>query len=86
MESAKYPTGETVWVQYHDEDGNLKFIITSKPLRDQYFLYELQNEKFVCIGKAENPTEMEVEFQLKEKLQKKNPTQKRAKTSQTNKS
>lgn len=86
MKSVKYPTGETVWVQYHDEDGNLKFIVTSKPLRDQYFLYELQNEKFVRIGKAENPTEMEVEFQLKEKLQTKNLTQKRTKNLQTNKS
>ena len=86
MKSVKYPTGETVWVQYHDEEGNLKFVITSRPLRDQYFLYELQNENFVCIGKAENPTEMEVEFQLKEKLQTKKSNTEKNKKLQTNKS
>lgn len=46
-----YPKGEIVWVGHYDKAGNLRYIITSKPARDYYFIYELKDGKFVKLGK-----------------------------------
>lgn len=63
-----FPTKEKVWVHYSDKTGNLKFIITSTPTRDQYMLYELKNNKFVRLGKATSPTELEEKFKVHQQL------------------
>jgi hypothetical protein len=68
MAAPKFPAKEKVWVQYSDEKGNLKFIMTSTLIRDQYMLYELSNDKFVRLGKATSPTELEEKFKVHQLL------------------
>lgn len=60
----KYPKGETVWVSYYNSDAELLFIITSKAIRDYYFLYEVVDGEFKKRGKAKNPTELEERFNV----------------------
>ena len=68
MTNPKYPANEIVWVSYFDKTGNLLFIMTSKPTRDQYMLYELKNGKFVRLGKAKSPDTLEEQFKIDELL------------------
>ena len=64
----KYPKGETVWVSYYNCQKELRFIITSKPLRDFYFAYEVINGEFQKLGKAKNPQELELKFKIEDRL------------------
>lgn len=57
-----YPRGEIVWVAHHDKDGSLRYITTSKPARDYYFLYELKDGKFVKLGKNRDPRALEDQY------------------------
>lgn len=64
----KYPKGETVWVSYRTSKGETTHILTSKPARDFYFLYEvLPDGKLNKLGKAKTPTELERKFLYVEK-------------------
>lgn len=60
----RYPKGETVWVSYINRNEELLFIITSKPIRDFYFLYEVVNGEFKKLGKAKTPIELEKNFKV----------------------
>jgi hypothetical protein len=61
----KYPKGETVWVSYRTSKGETTHILTSKPARDFYFLYEvLPDGKLNKLGKAKTPTELEKKYGL----------------------
>lgn len=62
MPDLKYPKGETVWVRHYDDKENLLYIITSKPTRDFYFLYEVRDEGFVKFGKSKDPGELANKF------------------------
>ena len=64
----KYPKGEIVWTGYYDKQGELRFIVTSKPLRDNYFLYELVDGVFKKLGRSKNPTELENKFGVLQKM------------------
>jgi hypothetical protein len=64
----KYPKGETVWVSYYNSNKELLFIMTSKPIRDFYFLYEVVDGEFKKLGKAKNPTELEEKFKVRDKM------------------
>ena len=64
----KNPKGEIVWVGHYDINHELKFITTSKPARDYYFLYEVINGAFVKLGKDRNPKNLEEKFITPEKL------------------
>ena len=66
--SIKYPKGEIVWVSYYDTNHNLLFIMTSKPMRDYYFLYELIDGGLKKIGRAANPIELEEKFNVYERM------------------
>jgi hypothetical protein len=47
-------------VSYQKSDGTPSFILTSKPARDFYFLYEvLDDGSLKKLGKARSPTELE---------------------------
>lgn len=52
------PKNEHVWVTYFDAEGNPRFIITSKPLRDQYFLYGVTESGLKKLGKSTSPEEL----------------------------
>jgi len=57
-----YPKGEIVWVSHYDKNGNLRYITTSKPMGDYYFLYELKDDKFVKLGRDRNPSALESKY------------------------
>ena len=64
----KNPKGEIVWVGHYDINHELRFITTSKPARDFYFLYEVVDGEFVKLGKDKNPKKLEEKFITPEKL------------------
>ncbi len=57
-----YPKGEIIWVGHYDKDRNLRYITTSKPSREYYFLYELVDGRFVKLGKDKNPMALEKKY------------------------
>lgn len=52
------PSTEIVWVTITDDLGD-EYVITSKSDRNLYYLYRLEKEKAVKLGKNENPLELE---------------------------
>ena len=62
------PKGEIAWVGYYNVDHELRFIITSKPARDFYFLYEVVDDKFVKLAKDKSPKKLEEKYITMEKL------------------
>lgn len=64
----QYPKGEVVWVSYYNYKHKLKFIITSKIVREYYTLYEVVGEEFRKLGRARNPKELEEKFKVEDKL------------------
>lgn len=52
------PSNETIWVTITDDLGD-EYIITSKATRDMYYIYRLEKDKAVKLGKNENPLELE---------------------------
>ena len=56
----KSPRGEIVWTAYYDAGRRLRFFLTSKPLRDYYFLYSVEEDgSFKKLGKSKSPTDLE---------------------------
>lgn len=56
----KYPKDEIVWCSYYSKSGDMKFIMTSKPQRDFYFLYEIEGDNTLRkLGRAKTPKELE---------------------------
>lgn len=68
MSKLKYPKGEIVWVTYRNTSEEIKYIMTSKPIRDTYYLYELVDGEFKKLGKAKTPPKLEEAYKLNEKL------------------
>lgn len=52
------PSTEIVWVTITDDLGD-EYVITSKVTRDMYYIYRLETDKAVKLGKNENPLELE---------------------------
>lgn len=63
-----YPKGERVWTSYYNSSHELLFIITSKPQREFYFLYEYVDNEFKKLGKSKSPVELEQRFNVYEKM------------------
>ena len=55
------PSTEIVWVTITDDLGD-EYVITSKSDRNVYYLYRLEKEKAVKLGKGDNPLELEQNF------------------------
>lgn len=65
----QYPNGEIVWVRYVNTTGDTVCILTSKPARDYYFLYEVQQDgKIKKLGKAKEPPELEKKFDVRSRM------------------
>ena len=63
------PKGEIVWVRYCNTGGEPVCIITSKPARDFYFLYDVKPDgSLQKVGKARSPTELEDKFDVRSKM------------------
>lgn len=55
----KYPRNETPWVEYLNVDGSPAYLITSRPLRDLYYIYRIDsNGTPVKLGRSANPGEL----------------------------
>lgn len=52
------PSNETIWVTITDDLGD-EYVITSKSDRNIYYLYRLEKDKAIKLGKNENPLELE---------------------------
>lgn len=57
------PPGEIVWVSRYDKNHDLRYIITSKPARDSYSLYELVDGKFVHWGRGQDPQSLQNRYE-----------------------
>lgn len=65
----KVPKGEKVWVSYSNSEGRIIYILTSKLIRDFYFLYEVNSDgKLIKLGKACTPFELEEKFDIESRL------------------
>ncbi len=65
----KTPKNELAWVRYRDKDGNERFLMTSRPARDLYYLYEVKDGAYVRLGKgARTPKELEDKHRIDERL------------------
>ena len=63
----KIPKSEIAWVTYLNAKGDPAFIMTSKPTREYYYLYEiLKDGSLFKLGRARSPTELEEKFCTKE--------------------
>ena len=60
----RYPRGEIVWIGYYNKDHKLLFVITSKPARDYYFLYGVENGELKKLGRAKTPIELEAKYKV----------------------
>lgn len=62
----KPPKGEKIWISYNNFKGETICILTSKPLRDFYFLYEVKpNGVLLKLGKERTPAKLEEKFDVK---------------------
>lgn len=52
---------ERIWVKRITEKGET-YYITSKDTRDYYFLYKMEGDKAVKLGKAKSPLELEQKY------------------------
>ena len=69
MKDVTPPKGEIAWVGYYNTNGEPVCILTSKPARDYYFLYEvLPDGRLNKLGKAKTPPELEKKFGVYERM------------------
>ncbi len=54
-----YPKDEIVWERYYNEEGDLRYVVTSKKSRDYYFLYEWNGEKLKKLSRSKTPDTFE---------------------------
>lgn len=60
----KYPKGETVWESISDGKA-VRFIVTSKPSRDYYMLYKVNDDGSVIkIARGKTPAELREKYEL----------------------
>lgn len=65
----KFPKGEVVWVSYYDAGGALRYILTSKPTREYYYMYEVgDGNSLTKLGKSKSPPELEEKFKVNKKI------------------
>lgn len=53
----KIPKGEVLWETYVIK-GEERYIVTSKPVRDYYYIYEILGDSLKRLGKARTPVEL----------------------------
>lgn len=66
----KPPRGEIVWVTYFNTRREPNFMITSRPNRDYYFLYEVSASGLKKMGKARSPLDFEEKYEILNMLSK----------------
>lgn len=61
MEIKGIPKTERIWVKRTTREGEI-YYITSKATRDFYFLYKVEGDKAVKLGKSKSPTDLEEKY------------------------
>ena len=56
--------GERQEVDYYDRAGVLRYVLTSSPTRDTFYLYAVTGEKMSRLGKGTSPTELEEQYDV----------------------
>ena len=56
------PKNEDVFVFHIDEEGFLRYVITAKPNREMWFLYEYTGDSLKRLGKGMNPNLLEEKY------------------------
>ena len=65
----KFPKNEIVWMTYCDSGQKIRFFMTSKMIRDYYYLYEVyDDESYKKLGKSKSPSDLEVKYRVNEKI------------------
>ena len=57
LKFALVPNGEIIWETYI-VNGKERYIVTSKPVRDYYYIYEVLGGSLKKLGKARTPVEL----------------------------
>lgn len=58
-----------MWVGYYNTDGALQHFMTSKPTRDYYFMYKVNDDgSFTKLGKAKSPPDLEKRYNVCENI------------------
>lgn len=55
------PKAETIWTKINTGDNEI-YYITSKENREYYFLYKMENNKTVKVGKEKSPLDLETKY------------------------
>lgn len=61
MQIPGIPKSERIWLKRITSNGDT-YYITSKETRDCYYLYKMENNKAIKLGKAPTPTELEKKY------------------------
>ena len=65
----KVPSKEKIWVLYRNTENNVVAVLTSKPDRETYYLYQVCNDgSLVKLGKSKSPSELESKYQIWERM------------------
>lgn len=65
---AKLQKDERVWVSYKDKRGAVRFLITSRPARDSYTLYEIVDGEPNRVGKSPSPGDLIEKFDVMKRI------------------
>lgn len=67
--NVKTPKGEIACVGYYNAAGEPVCILTSKPARDFYYLYEVNADgSLTKLGRAREPPELEEKYHVYERM------------------
>lgn len=56
------PRTERIWLTSQTEGGETYYITSKENDRNMYFLYRLDGEKAVKVGKAKSPVDLEAKY------------------------
>lgn len=59
MGDVKIPKGEILWERIFDKYKKLQYVVTSKSIRDYYYLYAVDGDNLKKLGKGKSPVELE---------------------------
>ena len=62
------PKNEIVWTLYYNTSGSPVFLLSSKPNREYYIMYEILDDgKLNRLGKSKSPLELEKKYDIEKK-------------------
>lgn len=68
MQRLPIPRGERRFVLYCGVDGVPLFVLTAKPARDFYYLYQVSNGTLKKLGRDRSPKVLEERFSVRKRM------------------